>query len=144
MAGKFCILLVTEAMDEITVSKALSKSFGDIVIAISNSEPLKVAVDLFSASLISQETLSKILTVQATPLANSTTLVLSVLDQVKVVPDKLETFMFVLKKLISESSYYSKFITAPLYTPGVGWGGWGDVTLIWKTVPHSKNVMFKV
>lgn len=55
-----------------------------------------------------QETLSKILTVQATPLANSTTLVMSVLEQVKLVPERLETFIEVLQKSIDKSTFQSK------------------------------------
>ena len=92
------------------VNKALLKNLSDIVSAICASDPLKVGVALVSASLISQETLSKILTVPATPLANSTTLVMSVLDQVKIVPEKVRDFMDVLQKSINESSYQSKFL----------------------------------
>ena len=97
-------------LDSNSKSKALQKCFGDVVRAISVSDPLNVGVHLVSASLISQETLSKILTVPATPLANSTTLVMSVLEQVKIMPDKLETFIEILQKSIEESSFQSKLL----------------------------------
>ena len=92
------------------VNKALLKNLSDIVSAISNSDPLKVGIDLVAASLIPQETLSKILTVPATPLEKSTTLVMSVLGQVKIVPEQVRDFMEVLQKSINESSYQSKLL----------------------------------
>ena len=97
-------------LDSNSKSKALQKCFDDVVGAISVSEPLNVGNKLFSASLISQETLSKILNVAATPLEKSTTLVMSVLDQVKIVPYKLETFIEILQKSVDESSFQSKFL----------------------------------
>lgn len=98
------------------VSKALLGNFSDIVTAISAADPLKVAIELVSVSLTSQETLSKMLTVPATPLEKSTTLVMSVLDHVKIVPGKLETFMGTLHKSIDESSFKSELISEIKYT----------------------------
>ena len=92
------------------INSALLMNLSDLVCAISAADPLKVGLALVSASLISQEILSKILTVQATPLEKSTTLVMSVLDQVKIVPEKLESFMEILHKSIDGSSFQSKFL----------------------------------
>lgn len=86
------------------------KAFDDVVTAISSAGPLNVANKLFSADLISQETLSKILTVPATPLEKSTTLVLSVLDQVNVNSEKLKSFIEVLSTCIDEASFQSKLV----------------------------------
>ena len=91
------------------ITSALLMNLSDLVSSISAADPLKVGIALVSASLISQETLSKILTVPATPLANSTTLVMSVLEQVKIVPGKLEIFVEILHKSIDTSSFQSKF-----------------------------------
>ena len=99
-----------KTLSSAAVSKAILMNLSDLVSSISAADPLKVGIALVSASLISQETLSKILTVPATPLANSTTLVMSVLDQVKIVPGKLESFMEILHKYIDGSSFQSKFI----------------------------------
>ena len=85
-----------------TPSDALLKSFSVIVKAIT-SNLLSVGLELVSASLISQETLSKILNVPATPLEKSTTLVMSVIDQVKIVPEKQVAFMKILQASIDES-----------------------------------------
>ena len=92
------------------VSKAMLVNLSDLVCAISAADPLKVGLELVSASLLSRETLSKILTVPATPLEKSTTLVMSVLDQVKIVPGKLESFMEILHKSIDGSSFQSEFL----------------------------------
>ena len=46
--------------------------------------------------------------VPATPFNNSTILVLNVLDQVKLMPEKLDTFMEVLDRSIDKSVYESK------------------------------------
>ena len=91
-----------------TPSEALLKSFSVIVKAIT-SDPLSVGLELVSASLISQETLSKILNVPATPLEKSTILVTSVIDQVKIVPEKQVAFMKILQESIDESSYQSEY-----------------------------------
>jgi hypothetical protein len=100
--------LPSEAKDS---SKALQASFSDIVTAISTSDPLIVGDKLFQASLISQETLAKV-NLPDTPLNRSRILVMSMLDQVKLVPDKLNTFMEVLQKSIDESSLSSELQTA--------------------------------
>ena len=92
------------------VNKAMLVNLCDLVCVISAADPLKVGIDLIAASLISQETLSKILTVPATPFENSTTLVMSVLEQVKIVPGKLENFMEILHKSIDGSSFQSEFL----------------------------------
>ena len=92
------------------ISSALLMNLNDLVSSISAADPLKVGIALVSASLISQETLSKILTVPATPLEKSTTLVMSVLEQVKIVPGKLESFMEILHKSIDGSSFQSEFL----------------------------------
>ena len=98
-----------KTLSSAAVSKAMLVNLSDLVCAISAADPLKVGIALVSASLISQETLSKILTVPATPLEKSTTLVMSVLDQVKIVPGKLESFMEILHKSIDGSSFQSEF-----------------------------------
>jgi hypothetical protein len=92
-------------------SKALQASFSDIVRAISTSDPLRVGDELFTASLISQDTLAKV-NLSDTPLNRSRILVMSVLDQVILVPDKLNTFMEVLQNSIDESSLSSELQTA--------------------------------
>jgi hypothetical protein len=92
-------------------SKALQASFSDIVRAISTSDPLRVGDELFTASLISQETLDK-LDLPDTPYNKSRILVKNVLDQVKLVPDKLNTFMEVLQNSIDEASLSSELQTA--------------------------------
>ena len=90
-------------------SRALKRSISDVVRAVSASDPLKIGVDMLASSLVSQETLDKLLNVPATPFNNSTILVMSVLDQVKLMPDKLDTFMEVLQQSIDKSVYESKF-----------------------------------
>lgn len=89
-------------------SKALKKNISDIVRAVSASDPLKIGVDMLAASLVSRETLDRLLNVPATPFNNSTILVMSVLDQVKLVPGKLDTFMEILQKAIDKSAYESE------------------------------------
>lgn len=80
--------------------------------AISSSDPLKVGDDLFTAGLISQETLAK-LDLPSTPYQKSRSLVLNVLDQVKVVSKKLEQFMEILHRSIDRASYNGKYIYQP-------------------------------
>ena len=89
-------------------SKAMQKSLELIVSAISSSGPLGIGVKLLANDLISEQTLHEIKIVSATPLEKSTTLVLSVLGQVKIVPGKLNKFMEILHESIDESSYKSK------------------------------------
>jgi hypothetical protein len=79
------------------------------VTAISTSDPLRVGDELFTASLISQETLAK-LDLPDTPYKKSRILVMSVLDQVKLVPGKLNTFMEVLQNSIDKSYLSSELI----------------------------------
>ena len=100
--------LPSEARDS---CKALQASFSDIVTAISTSDPLKVGDELFSASLISQETLAR-LDLPDTTYKKSRILVMNVLDQVKLVPDKFNTFMEVLQNSIDRSSLDSEFIAS--------------------------------
>ena len=88
---------------------SLRESFSDIVTAISVSNPLKVGDDLFTAGLISQETLDKLELPTNTDYIKSRILVMSVLNLVKLAPAKLEAFMEVLQKSISQSSYDGKF-----------------------------------
>ena len=64
-------------------SRALQKSFSDIVTAISISDPLKVGDALFTASLVPQETLAKLELPTNTDYMKSRILVMSVMDQVR-------------------------------------------------------------
>ena len=89
-------------------SRALEKSFSDVVRAVSAEGPLKIGVKLFALSLVSRETLDRLVNVQATSFNNSTILVMNVLDQVKLMPEKLDTFMKVLQSFIDKSVYESK------------------------------------
>jgi hypothetical protein len=100
--------LPSEARDS---SKALQASFSDIVAAISTSDPLKVGDVLFTAGLISRETLAK-LDLPDTPYKKSRILVMNVLDQVELVPDKLNPFVEVLQESIDESSLRSELEAA--------------------------------
>ena len=89
-------------------SKAMQKSLEHVVSAISSSGPLGIGVKLFTNDLISEQTLHEVKLVSTTPLEKSTTLALSVLCQVKIVPDKLSKFLEVLQESVDESSFKSK------------------------------------
>ena len=91
-------------------SKAMQKSLEHVVSAISSSDPLGIGVKLFTNDLISEQTLHEVKIV-STPLEKSTTLALSVLGQVKIVPEKLSKFLEVLQESIDESSFKSKHST---------------------------------
>ena len=98
VTGKYCAVN----------SRALQKSFSHVVTAISISDPLKVGDALFTASLVPQETLAKLELPTNTDYMKSRILVMSVMDQVKLVPDKLKEFMEVLQNLIDQSSFDSE------------------------------------
>lgn len=93
--------------------RVLQSNFSDIVTAISTSEPLKVADRLFEVSLISQETLDKVILPTNTSDEKSRILVLSVLNQVKLVPEKLEEFKKILQRSIDQRTYDSKLQSSP-------------------------------
>ena len=93
----------------VAYNKALQKNFADIVGAISAAGPLNVALFLLTNGLITQETLSKVQDLPGTNQSKSTTLVMTVSDQVKIVPGKLKTFVEVLESCIDEASFNSEF-----------------------------------
>ena len=89
--------------------KSLQRNFSAIVRAINSaSDPLRVGDELFSANLVSQETLAKVDLPTNTNYQRSRILVMNVLDQVKLAPEKMKTFMEILQNSIDDYSFESK------------------------------------
>ena len=101
--------MASEPLGGLANSKAFQKSFSDIVRAISISDPLKVGDALFTASLVPEETLAKLELPTNTDYMKSRILVMCVMNQVKMVPDKLNEFMEVLQNSIDRFSFQSEF-----------------------------------
>ena len=119
---------------------ALQRNFSDIVTAISVSNPLKVGDDLFTASLISQETLDKLELPTNTDYVKSRILVMSVLKLVKLAPAKLEAFMEVLRKSIDQSSYKGESFSFPNLADLPQLGNQDNPAIIIATAPDSPDL----
>ena len=99
--------------DSSVVREALRTNFVALIDSIKAAGPQRVGDELFTEDIISQDTLSEMQLPNNIPYTKSRILVMSVLDKMKVVPDKLKAFMEILQKSIDAAAFQSKL---PPYT----------------------------